>query len=148
MKKITTEFLRTNPTGTACGTVDNTALSYDEVIDFIDKFLGGEIFVNDDWDEINPSLKRMYGTDETNGICEIHIKIHKYITKKDLSVLYDDENLRDSIEDYEEDFDEKLSKNDLIGFIFEYLIAEIGDGSARYESDYLDDDGMLFFEVE
>lgn len=131
MRKLTTDFLRTNPTGTACGSVDNTALSTDEVIDFIDNFFGGEIFVNDDCDEV----------------CEIHAKIHKHITKTDKSALFDNEDLKEMIEEYEEDFG-KLSKDDLVGTIFEYLIGEVGDGSARYETDYLDDDGMLFFEVE
>lgn len=131
MKKITTNFLRENPIGTACGSVGNTALSTDEAIDFIDSFFGGEIFVNDDCDEV----------------CEIHSKIHKYLTRKDLSTLCDGDDLKDYIEEYEEDFG-KLSKNDLVGTVFEYLVSEIGNGSARYESDYLDDDGMLFFEVE
>lgn len=129
MKKITTDFLKNNPTGTACGTVGNTALSTDEVIDFINDFFGGEIFV-----------------DDSDEVCEIHAKIHKHITRKDLSSLYGSD-LKDYIEEYEEDFG-KLSKDDLVGTVFEYLIAEVGDGSARYESDYLDDNGMLFFEVE
>lgn len=147
MKKLTTEFLRLNPTGTACGSVGNTALSNTEVIDFIDNFFGGEIFVNDDWDVINEPLKRMYGEEETLGICEIHAKIQKYATKKDLSDLFEDENLKDSFEEYEEDF-EKMNKDDTLGFIFQHLIDEIGDGSARYEFDCLDENGMLFFEVE
>jgi hypothetical protein len=131
MKKITTNFLRKNPTGTACGLVGNTALSTDEVIEFIDNFFGGEIFVNDDNDDI----------------CEIRAKIHKHITKKDLSVLYENEELKDTVEEYEEDF-EKLSKDDLVGFIFQYLVSEIGDGSARFEEGCLDENDMLFFEVE
>jgi hypothetical protein len=139
MKKITTEFLRTNPTGTACGSVGNTALSTDEVIEFIDNFFGGEIFINDNDDDDD--------CDDDDGVYEIHAKIHKHITKKELSVLFYDENLKEAVEEYEEDF-EKLSKNDLVGFIFEYLISEIGDGSARYEFDCLDENEMLFFEVE
>ncbi len=132
MKKITTDFLRTNPTGTACGSVGNTALSTDEVIDFIDNFFGGEIFVN------------IY----YNEVCEIRAKIHKYTTKKDLLSIFEDiEDLKDYIDEYEDDFG-KLSKNDLIGTVFQYLIYEIGEGSARYENDYLDENGMLFFEVE
>lgn len=127
MKKITTNFLKENPTGTACGSIGNTALSTDEVLDFIDNFFGGEIFLNDDDDEI-------------------YAKIHKHITRKDISIRYESD-LKDSIEEYEEDFG-KLNKDDLIGFVFEYLITEIGNGSVRYESDCLDVDGMLFFEVE
>ena len=132
MKKLTTKFLIENPTGTACGSVDNTALSTDEVIDFIDKFFGGEIFVNDDDDEV----------------CEIRAKIHKHATRRELSPLFADiEDLKDYIDEYEEDFG-KLSKDDLTGLVFQYLISEIGDGSARFEEDYLDENGMLFFEVE
>lgn len=132
MKKLTTAFLRTNPIGTACGSVGNIALSNDEVIDFINKFFGGEIFVNDEDDE-----------EGTNDVCEIRAKIHKHITKKDLTVLYEDENLKEAVEEYEE-----LTKDDLVGFIFQYLISEIGDGSARFEEGYLDENDMLFFEVE
>jgi hypothetical protein len=132
MRKITTDFLRTNPIGTACGAVGNTALSTDEVIDFIDNFFGGEIFVNDDDDEV----------------CEIRTKIHKHPTRRDLLPLFEDNpDLKDYIDEYEEDFG-KLSKDDLTGTIFQYLVSEIGDGSARFEEDYLDENGMLFFEVE
>ena len=145
MKKLTTASLMMNPTGTACGSVGNTSLSHEEVIDFINKFFGGEIFVNDNWDEVVKGFNA--GTDDIYGICEINAKIHRHISKKDRMELYEDNNLRDTIEEYEEDF-ETLSKDDLVGFVFQYLVSEVGDGSARYEDGCLDENGMIYFEVE
>ena len=151
MKKLTTQFLRENPTGTACGTVGNTALSDPKVIRVIDKYFGGEIFVNDDWDEIIKGL--IAGVDGPYGINEISAKIHdKYshidelqnIQEKDVKGWF--KNTFDYTIEHINIEDEE-SRNDVIGNIFSHYV-ELAEGSARYEDGYLDEDGMLFFEVE
>ena len=131
MKKINTEYLKENPIGTACGLTDNTALSNESVIDFIDTYFGGEIHVDDE-----------------QSVFEIRVKIQKAITTSEYRNFREDvEGLDEFIKEFFGGFKIVKDNANIIGTIFMFLIDE-ADGSARYEEDYLDENGMLFFEVE
>jgi len=129
MKKLTTNFLKTNPTGTVCGIVGNKALSNSNVIDFIDKYFGNEIFV------------KMTGED----FYEIRTQINNPITKQEFLDFCEKEGKK--LTDKVEELNVKASNDDIIGFIFEYLV-EKAEGSVKYKEGYLDEDGMLLFEIE
>ena len=135
MKKLTTIYLKENPTGTACGRVGNKSLSDPNVIDIIDLYYGGEIFVNKNY--------------ESEEIYEIEAKECDIITKEELVHLCnEDKNLKSLLKEY---FDCKIKKIEvegneslLMGMILGFYI-ESAQGSARYDSTT---DGVSYFEVE
>lgn len=126
MIKLDTNYLKVNKTPTVCGG-QNYALSDEKVVDFIDKYFGGIIFVDD---QEEPAEVRAY---VTGNMSEDELGNYKK--------EYD--YLEDILCDYSLD-----DKNDVfIGFVFSFLVGD-ANGSLRYEEDYLDEEGRLFFESE
>lgn len=135
MKKLTTVYLKENPTGTACGSVGNKSLSDSNVTDIINLYYGGEIFVNKNYEKYE--------------VCEIEAKECDIITKEELIQLCnEDKDLKSFFKEY---FDCKIKKikvegneSRLMGEILDFYISA-ANGSARYDSTT---DGVSYFEVE
>lgn len=66
------------------------------------------------------------------------------MSKFDLEMYKMEYNYLDNIE-----YNYSLESNNyvFIGFVFSFLIGDV-NGSLRYEEDYLDNDGKLFFQSE
>lgn len=126
MIKLDTNYLRVNKTPTICGG-QNYALSDEKVVDFIDKYFGGIIFVDD---QEEPAEVRAYVTGKMS-----EVELGNY--KKEY----------DYLEDIQCDYSLDDNNDVFIGFVFSFLVGD-ADGSLRYEEDYLDEEGRLFFESE
>lgn len=127
MIKLDSNYLKNHKTPTACGNVPNYSLSDNNVINFIDKYFGGFIFVDN---QKNPF--------------EVRCFIKNKMTKSDFDIYKNDNDYLQEIE-YDYSIDEN---NDIfIGFVFSILVENAG-GSLRYEEDYLDEENRLFFESE
>ena len=127
MIKLNTDYLRKTKTSTVCGNGQNFALSEQKVVDFIDKYFGGEIYV-----------------DEVDEAAEVCAYVKGKMTKPELEMY---KNEYDYLDDIECDYSLESNNDVFIGFVFSFLVGD-ANGSLRYEEDYLDDEGRLFFESE
>ena len=134
MKTLTTEFLRSNPTGTACGRVGNKALSNPIVLHLIDTYFGGEISVD--------------GIED--GVAEIKASTQNLMSREELDIFCEDKDLKRWLKQI---FGCKIKKiyigdehpnKNVIGAIFDFYVNS-AFGCTRYDGVY---DGVLYFEVE
>lgn len=127
MIKLNTDYLRKTKTSTVCGNGQNFALSEQKVVDFIDKYFGGEIYV-----------------DEVDEAAEVCAYVKGKMIKSEFEIYKKE---YDYLDDIECDYSLESNNDVFIGFIFSFLVGD-ADGSLRYEENYLDEEGRLFFESE